>query len=141
MEEYSYTSTHPLSHTGPVTGLFYLFTSTAAAATPTAPAPTTTALSVGDFNLLLSGHSSSTVWFLLFFAVLHCSKMAASIKRSNDCTPRIRDIWILRFRINFRLRTLCMHVVGFLIWGISLHKATLKTNSKLFATVLRSNDN
>jgi hypothetical protein len=24
MEEYSYTSTHPLGHTGPVTGTFYL---------------------------------------------------------------------------------------------------------------------
>jgi hypothetical protein len=24
MEEYSYTSTHPLGHTGPVTGLLYL---------------------------------------------------------------------------------------------------------------------
>ena len=26
MEEYSYTSTHPLGHTGPVTGSLYLFT-------------------------------------------------------------------------------------------------------------------
>jgi hypothetical protein len=25
MEEYSYTSTHPLGHTGPVTGLLYLY--------------------------------------------------------------------------------------------------------------------
>jgi len=25
MEEYSYTSTHPLGHTGPVTGSLYLF--------------------------------------------------------------------------------------------------------------------
>jgi len=25
MEEYSYTSTHPLGHTGPVTGTLYLF--------------------------------------------------------------------------------------------------------------------
>ena len=25
MEEYSYTSTHPLGHTGPVTGKFYLY--------------------------------------------------------------------------------------------------------------------
>ena len=25
MEEYSYTSTHPLGHTGPVTGALYLF--------------------------------------------------------------------------------------------------------------------
>jgi len=27
MKEYIYTSTHPLGHTGPVTGSFYLFTS------------------------------------------------------------------------------------------------------------------
>jgi len=26
MEEYSYTSTHPLGHTGPVTGSLYYFT-------------------------------------------------------------------------------------------------------------------
>jgi len=31
MEEYSYTSTHPLGHTGPVTGSLYLGNDTASA--------------------------------------------------------------------------------------------------------------
>jgi len=57
-----------------------------------------------------------------------------------DCIPRIRDILILRFRINIRLRILSMHVVGFLIWGISIHKATLKTKSKSFTTLLKVKD-